>query len=264
MVLGLGLERVDAWPDGPQPVHVHDAPAALVELLADRPAVVAVLPAWAAEPARRRLEVASSALGGRTAVACHETALPPLAAGLLAALAAVIAGRAPSAGLLAGRLVALERELVAFALVGGRVRSPGVRPSLADRLRGLWPASRFLVRLGEPSLVHHVARGSTLPLHGMPPDAAFLVAPHMRGAEWFADQLPGAVQSRAPTAAGPGWWRTANLVEAVAYPADVEALAERLFAVPAVACPWCGEPVASVPCPVCGHDLNRALAEVVA
>jgi hypothetical protein len=44
---------------------------------------------------------------------------------------------------------------------------------------------------------------------------------------------------------------------------DRESLIADLFAVAGYPCPWCDEPVTSVPCPVCGHDRNRALQEAL-
>ena len=52
----------------------------------------------------------------------------------------------------------------------------------------------------------------------------------------------------------PSWWGTGKLVESVAYPFDVQALAKELVdAADPWTCRWCRELIARSPCPLCGH-----------
>ena len=57
-----------------------------------------------------------------------------------------------------------------------------------------------------------------------------------------------------------GRWRVTQAIEAVAYPTNAEAMTRRVLGLQAAPCPWCGEPHAALPCALCGHDRNRALA----
>ena len=78
-------------------------------------------------------------------------------------------------------------------------------------------------------------------------DAARLLAP-LAG---LLDGLPR--RTVAPTPLGPSWWGTERLVEAVAYPRALDEIAAELDAeINLEPCAWCGEPVASSPCPFCG------------
>lgn len=62
-----------------------------------------------------------------------------------------------------------------------------------------------------------------------------------------------------PTPHGPEWWGTRKLVECVVYPDKVnKTLATTLSQdLEAVECRWCGELIASSPCPFCGAAAAR-------
>lgn len=245
-----------------------DAPEdAVKELIGQlRGDVIAILPATRLEPALRRLQVLRSALDGRSRLACCQTELSPLAAGVLVRLAASAALAAPSAALLADALPALERELLVAAVLPGVARLRHPRPSFGARLRSLLPGARFLVSREPEPLV--------APLHGRrtPPtliddpggEVAVIAAGRLRrtsARELLETAFSGAELDEVEAPAGlAGHWRARQAIEAIAYPTDPEAMARRVLALPAAHCPWCGELHAALPCSLCGHDHDRALS----
>jgi hypothetical protein len=235
---------------------------ALVPAAADTPIVV-IYPEWRAEPVRRRLQTIRAALDHATVVP-HASALPPLAGAVLVAVAAGVGAHVESAALLAGALPAIERELVPLAWCKSVARLRHPKPKLIDRIRSSLPGSGFVVRAGaEPAIVPAGSR--RLPVEEIYPHACVAVAERgSDGGHWLgqalADLFEGApVVPVPPAKESPAWWGTPRLVEAVAYPTDIAALAGELLA-GAVPCPWCGEPTLARPCPLCGHDHNRGLA----
>jgi hypothetical protein len=234
-----------------------------IELRAD---AVAILPANRMEPALRRLHVLQSALDGRSRIACCQTSLSPLAAGVLVGLAASASLYAPSAALLADALPALERELLVAAVVPRVLRLRNPKPPLTARLRSLLPGARFLVSPEPEPIVapiHWRHRPPTL----LEPaeDVAVVHAGRVRGVgsteQLLAEAFGGAPTEEVKAPPGlAGRWRVTQAIEAVAYPTDAEAMAHRVLALPATTCPWCGEPHAALPCALCGHDRDREIA----
>lgn len=226
---------------------------------------VAILPAGRSEPALRRLQVLQSMLDGRCRIALCVTALPPLAASVLVRLAASVGATVPSA-LLADALPALEHELLIAAVLPSVLRLPAPRPPLGARLRSLLPGARFLVSPEPDPVVAPVHGNHVAPvlLDHAADEVAVVTAGRLRG---FADPtaLLTTVFGGAPIKEvdGPaglaGRWRASQAIEAVAYPTDAERMARRLLATPSTTCPWCGEPHASLPCALCGHDRDPAL-----
>lgn len=255
----------------------HDLPADphrddlshIVELLrtGDREVVV-VVPDAIGELGRQRLQTAASALGGRP-LAFHTTPLSGLGAATLGALAAVAAPHVASAGVLAGALPALERELTSVAVLRGVMRLTAARPGLAQRLQGLLPGSLFAARAGPDPIVTSADRrapGAALAAL-LPADSATVLAAGGRGARHgeaaaraIADAT-GAAPLQAPEQERtlPGGWGREPLLEAVAWPAAQAAMLQRVFGRPFAPCPWCDRPAAVTPCPTCGHDRNPAL-----
>jgi hypothetical protein len=238
-----------------------------VELRAD---AVAILPAARLEPALRRLHVLQSALDGRCRIACCQTELSPLAAGVLVGLAASVARYTPSAALLADALPALEHELLVAAVVPRVLRLRHPRPPLRARLRSLLPGARFLVSPEpEPIVapVHWRHRPPVL-LEDAGDEVAVVHAGRVRGvgapAQLLAEAFGGAAVEEVKAPPGlAGRWRVSQAIEAVAYPTDAEAMAHRVLALPATTCPWCGEPHAALPCALCGHDRDREIPRQV-
>lgn len=215
--------------------------------------------------AQRRARVLRSALDGRRPVAVLDTRLPPLGAAVLAALGASLAPLAPGPGVLAEALHLLEADLVIAAGVTGVARLKDPRPPLGARVRSLLPGARYVVRRRPGPLVASAAQPPDL-LDGDHVGVAVLLAGAEAALEApLAAAFPGAPVDVVEAFEGAGrHWGGGAVLEAVAYPADRQALAADLLGLPAAPCPWCGEPVAAVPCPVCGHDRNPALVEVSA
>jgi hypothetical protein len=192
-------------------------------------------------------------------VAIHVTDLPPLAAGVLAALVAALAPFAMSVGALAGAIDAVADELVVLAWAGSvaGLRHPGV--SLLDHARSALPWTSFAVGLQPESFVQPVS-GSADELPLSPPDdpIELLVAPAGDAdLDWIVDVVSpalGGVEIRQipPTLHGAQWWGTSRLVEMVGVPVSIEALAEATLPRSVSPCAWCGEPIAAAPCPFCG------------
>jgi hypothetical protein len=246
-----------------------DAPRDALEDLALelRAGALAVLPAGRLEPALRRLHVLQSALDGRCRIACCQTELSPLAAGVLVALAASAAPYAPSAALLADALPALEQELLVAAVLPRVLRLRKPKPPLRARLRSLLPGARFLVSPEPEPIVAPVHWRHKPPILLDEPgdDVAVVHAGRVRGVgapeQLLAEAFGGAAVQEVKAPPGlAGRWRVTQAIEAVAYPTDAEAMARRVLALPATACPWCGEPHAALPCALCGHDRDREIA----
>ena len=92
--------------------------------------VIAIAPAWAG-PGAERLRMARSMLDTHR-IAIHETALPPLAATVLASLASACGAFAPSAGVLASLLPELEAELQIVTWLGSVTGLSTPRPRSAS------------------------------------------------------------------------------------------------------------------------------------
>jgi hypothetical protein len=245
-----------------------DAPRDALEDLAIelQAGAVAVLPSGRLEPALRRLHVLQSALDGRSRIACCQTELSPLAAGVLVALAASVAPYAPSAALLADALPAIEQELLVAAVLPRVLRLRKPRPPLGARLRSLLPGARFLVSPEPEPIVAPVHWRHKPPLLLGDPgdDVAVVHAGRLRGLgapeQLLAEAFGGAAVQEVKAPPGlAGRWRVTQAIEAVAYPTDAEAMARRVLALPATTCPWCGESHAALPCALCGHDRDREI-----
>jgi hypothetical protein len=269
-VIAVGIEPPLLTGHALDPVTLPiDAPRdALEELAVDlRADAVAILPAARMEPALRRLHVLQSALDGRCRIACCQTELSALAAGVLVGLAASAAAQAPSAALLADALPALEQELLVAAVLPRVLRLRNPKPPLRARLRSLLPGARFLVSPEpEPVVapVHWRHRPPVL-LEDAGGEVAVVMAGRLRGvgapAELISEAFGGAAVEEVQAPPGlAGRWRVSQAIEAVAYPTDADTMARRVLALPATTCPWCGEPHAALPCALCGHDRDREIA----
>jgi hypothetical protein len=276
-VMTVGLEPLTLDGHGAPPSELPADPAraelpGLVERLGDGDGhLLVVVPTWAKPSARRRLDVVRSALADDREVVKLETDLPPLGAAVLGALAASLAPAAPSTGLLVDGLRVLESEIVLVAALPSVLRLRRPRPGFGQRVRSLFPRGRFLVRAQPDPVVVSLRRANDVPdLLGEadPRATGVVIAGRARGGDWqenaLADALLGSsLQRVAGEGDAGGRWGVAQALEAVAYPSDRAALAGELFDVAGFPCPWCDEPVTSVPCPVCGHDRNRALQEAL-
>ncbi|HEY7619312.1 MAG TPA: hypothetical protein VH834_06030 [Solirubrobacteraceae bacterium] len=275
MTVGLEPLRLDGHIEPPSELPADPARAelpGLIERLGDGDGrLLVVVPTWSKDSAQRRLDVVRSALAGRRQVVRMDTDLPPLGAAVLAGLAASLAPGAPSTGLLIDGLRLLEAELVLLAALPSVLRLRRPRPGFGQRVRSLFPGGRFLVRAQPDPLVVSLRRNGEIPdlLGEADSDrTAVVIGGRTRGAEWqehaLTEALPAASLTRVAGEGDAGRrWGVSQALEAVAYPTDREALIAELFSVASFPCPWCDEPVTSVPCPVCGHDRNRALQEAL-
>lgn len=245
-----------------------DAPKdALNDLLDLREDAIAILPAGRLEPALRRLHVLQSALDGRCRIACVQTELSPLAASALVRLTASVAPEAPSAALLADAVPALEHELLVAAVLPSVLRLRRPKPPFGARLRSLLPGARFLVSPDPEPVVASLRRTGGVPtlLDDARDEVGVVAAGRVRGVQAPAGLLSevfgGAHIDEVDAPPGlAGRWRVTQAIEAVAYPLDAVAMTRRVLGLQAAPCPWCGEPHAALPCALCGHDRNRALA----
>jgi hypothetical protein len=269
-VIAVGIEAARLIGHEREPLTLPiDAPREALNELADelREDAIAILPAARLEPALRRLHVLQSALDGRCRIAFCQTDMSPLAASALVRLAASVAPATPSAALLADAMPAIEHELLVAAVLPSVLRLRRPKPSFGARLRSLLPGARFLVS-PEPEAVV-----ATLHRHGAAPtllddagdDVAAVVAGRVRGvpapAGLLAEVFGGARIEEVDAPPGlAGRWRVTQAIEGVAYPTNAEAMTRRVLGLQAAPCPWCGEPHAVLPCALCGHDRNRALA----
>jgi hypothetical protein len=275
MTVGLEPLHLDGHAEPPTDLPADPARAdlpALIDRLDDgHGRLLIIVPTWAKPSARQRLDMVRSALAGRRDVVRLETDLPPLGAAVLGALGASLAPAAPSAGLLYDALRMLETELVLVAALPSVLRLRRPRAGFNQRLRSLFPGGRFLVRAQPDPIVVSLKRNGEVPdLLGQADTetTGVVVGGRARGAAWqgiaLVEALPAASVLRVTGEGDAGRrWGVAQALEAVAYPMDRDALVADVFSVAGFPCPWCDEPVTSVPCPVCGHDRNRALQEAL-
>ena len=266
-VIGVGCELdrlfsgqppVLPVPAPPGPEDLRDLYDAIAGPLRGGGTVIVVIGEWLPEEALRGVRTVHSLLQ-TDRVAVHVTALPPLAASVLAALGAALAPVAPSAGALAGALEIIAGELYVLAWSGSvaGLRHPSV--SLFHHARSLLPGSAFGVGLQPEPFVHAISRDPSVPLTAPEHQLELLVAP-TENAElsWILEHVAPAlgdvpVRELPATMHGPDWWGSSRLVEVVGVPSSLEWLAEVAFADPAVPCSWCGEPILAAPCPFCGE-----------
>ncbi len=268
-VIAVGIEPALLIGHERDPVALPiDAPRDALNDLAEslRADAIAILPVGRIEPALRRLHVLQSALDGRCRIACCQTDLSPVAASVLVRLAASVAPASPSAALLADALPALEQELLVAAVLPGVLRLRRPAPPFAARLRSLLPGARFLVSPEPEPVVASLRRKRRPPvlLEDAADEVAVVAAGRVRGVppatQLLAEVFGGAtIDEVAPPPGLASRWRVTQAIEAVAYPTDAEAMTRRVLALPAAPCPWCGEPHATLPCALCGHDRDRAL-----
>ncbi|HEX8102776.1 MAG TPA: hypothetical protein VF533_09200 [Solirubrobacteraceae bacterium] len=221
--------------------------------------VIAIVPAWFAEEGLMRLQMVQSLLD-TDRVAVHRTPLPPLAGAVLASLASAAAAHTQGPGVLASLLPELEAELHVFTWLGSVSGLHTPSPSLAQHMASLTPGTAFGVSSWPEPSVHKLKSGTaTVPVPQLARPSRLAVAPRAGDAGWLTGPVNAAlggleVRQVEATPNGPSWWGTGKLVEGVAFPTDVDRLVAELTAeLEPWVCRWCREPVARVPCPLCGH-----------
>jgi hypothetical protein len=277
-VIGVGceLDRLFAGQPAALPIpgppgqdDLRDLYDAIAGPLRGGDAVIVIVGDWVPEETLRGVHTVHSLLQ-TDRVAVHLTPLPPLGASVLAALAAALAPRAPSAGALAGGLEIVADELYVLAWTGSVAGLQHPSVSLLHHARSLLPGSAFGVGLQPEAFVRSVARDPTVPLEPCDHPLELLVAPTEHSdVTWILDVVAPAlggvaVREIAPTMHGASWWGSSRLVEVVGVPTSIDWLAEVAFADPPVPCSWCGEPILGAPCPFCGEALPHGRAGAVA
>jgi hypothetical protein len=266
LVFGLRPERlldtegrIDAFLEPPGQDRVGVLIEALSSELQAGGHVIAIVPEWVGAEALERLRMARSMLDTHRVVV-HETALPPLAATVLASLASACGPFAASAGVLASLLPELEAELHVVTWLGSVSGLSTPAPSFGQHLASLAPGSAFAVSSFPEPAVHRIGgSGDTVPLPRIERPSRLVVAARDGDVGWIANTVNpalGGLESRQiePTPGGQQWWGTGKLAEAVAFPIDVERLtAELSAALDPWVCRWCRELIARSPCPLCGH-----------
>jgi hypothetical protein len=266
LVFGLRPERlldsegrIDAFLEPPD----RDQVAVLVEAISSGLQagghVIAIAPEWVGADAVGRLRMARSMLDTHR-VALHETALPPLAATVLASLASACGPFAQSAGVLASLLPEFEAELHVVTWLSSVTGLSTPAPSFSQHVASLAPGSAFAVSSFPEPAVHRLggSRGS-VPLPTLERPSRLVVAARGGDVDWITQTVNPAlgsleVRQVEPTPGGEKWWGTGKLVEAVAFPTDVDRLtAELTEALEPWVCRWCRELIARSPCPLCGH-----------
>jgi hypothetical protein len=266
LVFGLRPERlldtegrIDAFLEPPSQEQVGVLVEAVKSGLQDGGSVIAIVPEWIGAEAIARVAMVRSMLDTHR-LALHATALPPLAATALASLTSACTPYAPSAGVLASLLPDLEAELHVFTWLGSVTGLSQPPPSFGQHISSLTPGSAFAVTSWPEPAVHRLrGDGTGVPVPELTRPARLAVAPRADNAGWMLDSVNPAlggleVRRVEATPRGPSYWGTAKVVEAVAYPLDVQALVGELVArLDPWTCRWCRELVGRSPCPLCGH-----------
>jgi hypothetical protein len=265
VVVGLGLEplrllegqgRIDCVLETPDRTELP----ALVDLLqagvSAGGGVVAIVPQWFPGEGRASFALARRALDDPPLVAVYRTGCPPLAGAVLAACAAALGGRlAGGLGLVTSVLGLVERRLLTLAWLSSVAGLRDPRAPQHLRLLSHAPGTSFVAVVGGPSPVVARARPGALQLQ-LDPSGAVAVSARRADPARLAAVVPqlAAMPSVAVSAtpAGPSWWGTGRLVEAVVYPSDPDWLAQDLLArIDPWECVWCGQLIATSPCPCC-------------
>lgn len=223
--------------------------------------VIAIYPAWQAEPALRRLETVRAATDSRR-LALYGTSLPPLAGAVLGSLVSAAGAYVGSAGALVSGLGALERELVVMAYLGSVAGLSFPSPSIAQHVASWWPRSSFGVFFRPQPSIKLLTKKQRdwVPVPTTYRPQSVVVAAREGDRAWVDDRVLPALGSPPTkeveaTELGPVWWGTSRLVEIVAYPVDIPVTARRVcHEIPGASCRWCDETIASDRCPFCGVD----------
>lgn len=219
--------------------------------------VVAIHPTWADEPARRNLQAVRSALMTDRLV-IWPISLPPLAGAVLASVASVVSPHVASSGELVSALPAFSQQLLSATWLRSVASLREPSPTLGMHLASYLPRSAFAVcSWSDPPVRRLRDRDRGLP----PPPVdgrrmAVAIASRDGDVGWVREVVVPAlgrppVVEVPPTPTGPEWWGTSQLVEAVAYPLEVSELLAAARRQIGLVCRWCGEKIASPPCPFC-------------
>lgn len=266
-----GQYAVLGYPEGIHRHHISEVAGLVADALDADTTVVAVFPAWASDPARRRLETVRAALDTKRLVPAPVD-LPPLAGAVLVALADGLRWHVDSPGRLIGALPALARQVVVLAHLRrlGKLREPA--PSVWQHLRSLFPGAAYGVSSFPEPTVQRLTRRHPLPPLPQPrlraQTGVALSAHGDATLDWAHQQLvpalgsPRVVEAR-PSPLAERWWGPAGALEAVVYPLDLATTADHVARrVLLRLCHGCGLDSPFDVCPYCrAHDPGPRSAE---
>lgn len=268
-VVGVGFEPGPFFPSNSSPHFVshrlarddlEELIAMLAELIDQHGSVVVIHPGWSSDSALQRLQTVRSALR-TTCLAFYPTSSPPLAGGVLASLASVVAPHARSAGALLAGLPVLEAQLLVLAWLGSVAKLQVPTPTLLQHGLSLLPWTAFGVSSWPQPSVRRLTRGDrTLVLPRVKGPIRIAAAARDGEPGWVPDVVAPALGD-APvvevpaTALGPEWWGSKRLIEVVAYPMELKATVDRVNRAPTQLCTWCREETPPGRCAFCHWGL---------
>ncbi|WP_327289014.1 hypothetical protein [Streptomyces sp. NBC_01198] len=219
--------------------------------------VVALAPAEASDPVRRRLHTVRSALEADR-LAIVPLSLPPLARALLGEQLRQLAGTDLGPGVLAGAARLLSYYLHSGALLGSVAKLERVPVGVGSHVKSLVPGRHFAVLAHPEPYLGEAAPAAVPPGPGYQTQLA--VAGKGLDPGWITGPLATAWHSQhlrevplPPDSAQ--WWGTAKLVEFTAYIADVGMLYQLVTSVRRDTCTWCGLEVIGDQCLFCATRL---------
>ncbi|WP_335980770.1 hypothetical protein [Streptomyces sp. CA2R106] len=221
--------------------------------------LIALAPAEADDPARRRMHTVRSALEGDR-IAIVPLTLPPLARTLLGEQLRQLSGTDLGPGVLAGAARLLSYYLHSGALLASVSKLDRVPVGVGSHVKSLVPGRHFAVLahpepyLGEADAAH------------VPPGPSYATQLAVAGSGldpgWVAGPLAAGWQTQAlrevPLPADSArWWGTSRLVEFTAYIADVGMLYQLVTSVRRDTCTWCGLEVIGDQCLFCATKVGE-------
>ncbi|MFG1810620.1 hypothetical protein [Streptomyces sp. NPDC049040] len=219
--------------------------------------IVALAPAEADDPARRRLHTVRSALEADR-LAIVPLSLPPLARALLGEQLRQLSGTDLGPGVLAGAARLLSYYLHSGALLGSVAKLDRVPVGVGSHVKSLVPGRHFAV-IAHPEPYLGEADAQSVP-PGPGYQTQLAVAGKGLDPGWITGPLAAAWHSQhlrevplPPDSAR--WWGTAKLVEFTAYIADVGMLYQLVTSVRRDTCTWCGLEVIGDQCLFCATRL---------
>jgi hypothetical protein len=219
--------------------------------------IVALAPAEATDPARRRMHTVRSALEADR-IAIVPLTLPPLARALLAEQLRQLAGTDLGPGVLAGAARLLSYYLHSGALLASVAKLDRVPVGVGSHVKSLVPGRHFAVLAHPEPYLGEADPGHTPPGPGYQTQLA--VAGKGVDPGWISGPLATAWRSQhlrevplPPDSAR--WWGTSRLVEFTAYIADVGMLYQLVTSVRRDTCTWCGLEVIGDQCLFCAARL---------
>ncbi|MBB6170670.1 hypothetical protein HNR23_000730 [Nocardiopsis mwathae] len=220
--------------------------------------VIAVYPAWRAEPALRAIRFARGAL--RTDhIAQVPLDLSPLALSLVADQLAHLAPYLP-----AGLTAAVARELPKHILAGAWLRRVGslatLPTTIGQHVGSYVPGVAFLAYCSPEAGVRWIRHGADideLPYRPQAPTQMLYTIPEGLRTSFLDDHLlpvlsPDRSLALPPQPLAADYWGTSAHIEFVSFSAHPRALTAVLTDLASTMCTWCREPVAIPTCPFCG------------